>query len=133
MRTLLAAGTVAAALLSSAEPGWSAEPAPGATVEDLLARVRKFNPEVAAAALEREAAVAKIYPAGALDDPMVNLSRDQGFRQTLFPASPEFPLWGKRDLRRAVAEAYAAVAAGLRNNLGIEIVEQNTDPFAQCY
>jgi hypothetical protein len=76
MRTLLAAGIVTAVLLSSAQPRSSAEPAPGVTVDDLLARVRKFNPEVAAAALDREAAVAKIYPAGALDDPMVNLSRD---------------------------------------------------------
>ena len=47
--------------------------APGATVDELLARVRNLNPELAAAALERESAAAKIYPAGALDDPMVNL------------------------------------------------------------
>src|SRR5262249_9839749 len=74
MRTLLAASIAAGLLILSPEPGSSAEPLPGATVEDLLARVRKFNPELAAAALDREAAVAKIYPAGALDDPMVNLS-----------------------------------------------------------
>jgi hypothetical protein len=48
MRTLLAAGIVTGVLLSFAEPGSSAEPIPGATVDDLLARVRKFNPEVAA-------------------------------------------------------------------------------------
>jgi outer membrane protein TolC len=133
MRTLLAAGTVAAALLSSAEPGLSAEPAPGATVDDLLARVRKFNPELAAAALEREAAVAKIYPAGALDDPMVNLSRDQGFRQTLFTASQEFPLWGKRDLRRGVAEANAAASAGREGSVTTELIEQTKVVFSQYY
>jgi cobalt-zinc-cadmium efflux system outer membrane protein len=133
MRTLLAAGTVAAALLSSAVPGWSAEPAPGATVNDLLARVRKFNPELAAAALEREAAVAKIYPAGALDDPMVNLSRDQGFRQTLFTASQEFPLWGKRDLRRGVAEANAAASAGREGSATAELAEQTKVVFSQYF
>ena len=79
-------------------------PSPGIAVDDLLALVKNFNPELAAAALDREAAAAKIYPAGALDDPMVNLSRDQGFRQTLLTVSQDFPLWGKRELRREVAE-----------------------------
>lgn len=110
-----------------------AEPAPGATVDDLLARVRKFNPELAAAALDREAAVAKIYPAGALEDPMVSLSRDQGFRQTLFAASQEFPLWGKRDLRRGVAEANAAASAGREGSVGAELAEQTKIVFAQYY
>src|SRR5438132_9401447 len=76
----------------------SPEDLPGAAVDDLLTRVRNFNPELAAAALDREAAVAKVYPAGALDDPMVNLSRDQGFRPTLLTLSQDFPLWGKREL-----------------------------------
>src|SRR5437899_4441437 len=107
--------------------------APGATVNELLARVRNLNPELAAAALEREAAVAKIYPAGALDDPMVNLSRDQGFRQTLLTASQDFPLWGKRDLRKAIAEANAEVAAGRPNSLGLELEEQTKIAFAQYY
>jgi cobalt-zinc-cadmium efflux system outer membrane protein len=120
-------------LLSSFEARSGAEPVPGATVSELLARVRNLNPELAAAALEREAAVAKIYPAGALDDPMVNLSRDQGFRQTLFTASQEFPLWGKRDLRKAVAEANAEVAAGRQNSLGLELEEQTKVVFAQYY
>jgi outer membrane protein TolC len=130
---LLAAGIIAVGLLSSPEAGSGAEPIPGASVNELLARVRNLNPELAAAALEREAAVAKIYPAGALDDPMVNLSRDQGFRQTLFTASQEFPLWGKRDLRKAVAEANAEVAAGRRNSLGLDLEEQTKVVFAQYY
>jgi outer membrane protein, heavy metal efflux system len=133
MRTLLTAGVVAAVLLSSAEPGSGAEPVPGATIDDLLARVRKFNPELAAAALEREAAVAKIYPAGALDDPMVNLTRDQGFRQTLFTASQDFPLWGKRDLRRGVAEANAAAAADRQGSVTAELEEQTKVVFSQYY
>ncbi len=133
MRTLVAAGIVTGVLLLPAEPGSRAEPIPGATVEDLLTRVRKFNPELAAAALEREAAVAKIYPAGALDDPMVNLSRDQGFRQTLFTASQEFPLWGKRDLRRGVAEANAAASAGRQGSVGAELEEQTKVVFSQYY
>jgi cobalt-zinc-cadmium efflux system outer membrane protein len=130
---LLAVGIVAAGLLSSSRVGWSAEPAPGATVDTLLARVRNFNPELAAAALEREAAVAKIYPAGALDDPMVNLSRDQGFRQWLFTGSQDFPLWGKRDLRRGVAEANAAAAAGRADSVNADLEEQTKVVFSQYY
>ncbi len=133
MRTLVAAGIVTGILLLPAEPGSRAEPIPGATVEDLLTRVRKFNPELAAAALEREAAVAKIYPAGALDDPMVNLSRDQGFRQWLFTASQDFALWGKRDLRRGVAEANAAAAAGRAGSVNADLEEQTKIVFSQYY
>ena len=133
MQTVVAAGIITGVLLLSAEPGSSAEPVPGATVDDLLTRVRKFNPELAAAALDREAAVAKIYPAGALDDPMISLSRDQAFRQTLFTASQDFPLWGKRDLRRGVAEANAAASAGRESSVTAELEEQTKVVFSQYY
>ena len=133
MKTFLATGIVAAVLLASAQPGSRAERGPGATVDDLLARVRKFNPEVAAAALDREAAVAKIYPAGALDDPMVNLSRDQAFRQILFTASQDFPLWGKRDLRRGVAEANAGASAGREGSVMAELEEETKVVFSQYF
>ncbi len=106
---------------------------PGATVDELLALVRGFNPEVAAAALEREAAVAKIYPAGALDDPMLNLSRDLGFRQTMVTVAQEFPLWGKRELRREVAEANATAARGKEAGVTSELQEQVKMVFAQYY
>ena len=106
---------------------------PGATVDGLLELVRTYNPEVAAAALDREAAVAKIYPAGALDDPMVSLSRDQGFRQTLLTVSQEFPLWGKRELRREVARANATAARGREGSVISELREQLKMVFAQYY
>jgi cobalt-zinc-cadmium efflux system outer membrane protein len=134
MKPLVRMGSVAVALLvGSTQVAWSGERVPGATVDELLARVRQFNPELAAAALEREAAVAKTYPAGALDDAMVNLTRDQGFRQTLFTASQDFPLWGKRDLRRGVAEANAAAAAGRQGSVTAELEEQTKVVFSQYY
>src|SRR5712691_2099789 len=61
----------------------SVESLPGANVEGLLILVKNYNPNLAAAALDAEEAAAKVYPAGALDNPMVNLSRDEGFRQTM--------------------------------------------------
>lgn len=106
---------------------------PGATVDDLLGLVRNFNPELAAAALDREAAVAKIYPAGALDDPMVNLSRDQGFRQTLLTVSQDFPLWGKRELRREVARENANAVRGKEGGVTSDLREQVKMVFAQYY
>ena len=106
---------------------------PGATVGNLLGLVRSFNPEVAAAALDREAAVAKIYPAGALDDPMLNLSRDQGFRQTLLTFSQDFPLWGKREVRREIATANANAARAREGGVTNNLQEQVKMVFAQYY
>jgi cobalt-zinc-cadmium efflux system outer membrane protein len=128
--------SVAAAILAadpSARAAANAAPAPGATVEELLALVRNFNPDLAAAALDREQAVAKIYPAGALDDPMLNLGRDQGFRNTTFSVSQEFPLWGKRELRSGVATADAAAAKGREGSVAAELEEQVKVTFAQYY
>jgi cobalt-zinc-cadmium efflux system outer membrane protein len=128
---------VAAAILAAADPSSpaaaNAEPAPGATVEELLALVRTFNPDLAAAALDREQAVAKIYPAGALDDPTLTLGRDQGFRNTTFSVSQEFPLWGKRELRSGVATADAAAARGREGSVATELEEQVKVTFAQYY
>ena len=108
-------------------------PAPGATVDELLSLVRKFNPALAAAALDREAAVAKIGPAGALEDPMVSYTRDQGFRQSLYTVSQSFPLWGKRDLRTGVATATADAARGREGSVARDIEERLKVTFAQYY
>ena len=132
---VLATGIATAMVLaiSSAHAKSSADAPPGATVEELLALVKDVNPELAGAALEREQAIAKIYPAGALDDPTINLSRDQGFRQTLFSVSQDFPLWGKRDLRKEVATADAAAAKGREAGVTAELNEQVKVSFAQYY
>jgi len=87
-----------------------AQDAPGTHVDELLMRARELNPELAAAALESDAAAAMVRSAGALEDPSLNLTRDQGFRQTLVTVSQDFPLWGKRDLKRKIAGADAAGA-----------------------
>jgi multidrug efflux pump subunit AcrA (membrane-fusion protein) len=105
----------------------------GSNVKALLDRVRNFNPELAAAALDSEEAPAKIVPAGALDDPMINLTRDQGFRQTIFSVSQDFPLWGKRTLREDVARATATSAKGRERSVAVELEERVKVTFAQYY
>lgn len=106
---------------------------PGATVQELLALVREFNPELAAAALDTESAIAKIVPAGSLDDPMVNLTRDQGFRQTLYTVSQEIPLWGKLELRADMASANAQAAKGQQDSVKSQLEERLKVAFAQYY
>jgi cobalt-zinc-cadmium efflux system outer membrane protein len=106
---------------------------PGSTVGELLTLVKRFNPDLAAAALDREEAVSKIFPAGALDDPTLNLARDQGFRQTTAAISQEFPLWGKRDLRTKVAEENANAARGQESDVAQQLEEQVKVAFAQYY
>jgi outer membrane protein TolC len=122
-----------AVLLVAVPADLQAQPTPGATVDELLAIARRLNHEVAAAALESEAAIARIGPAGALDDPMINFSRDQGFRQTIVTLSQEFPLWGKRTLRRGVAEAQALAARGREHTVATEIQQRVKVTFAQYY
>ena len=106
---------------------------PGATLSELLALVRKFNPELAAAALDTEAAIDKIVPAGSWDDPTVSLMRDQGFRQTLFTVSQEIPLWGKLRLREDVASAAAQGTEAQQRGIKAEIEERLKVAFAQYY
>lgn len=131
----LMVGIVVSALTvsASAQAAPASETAPGTSVEELLALVRTFNPDLAAAALESEAAVAKILPAGALDDPTLNVARDQGFRQTTASVSQDFPLWGKRELRKGVAEENAKAARGREAGVGKELDEQIKITFAQYY
>jgi cobalt-zinc-cadmium efflux system outer membrane protein len=93
----------------------------GANIAALLAIARSTSPEVAAAALDAEAARAKVASAGALPDPVAsieneNFSRNStsGQGQTVrFRVMQEFPLWGKRELRSDIA-GYDALAANHR-------------------
>ena len=120
-------------VLAAETTGAGVETVPGANVEGLLALVKNYNPNLAAAALDAEEAAAKVYPAGALDDPMVTLSRDEGFRQTMLSVSQEFPFWGKRGLRRGVAEANARSARDRQGSVQRELEEQLKVAFAQYY
>ena len=99
---------------------------PGRTVASLLDYARENNPEYAAMRYEAQAAQERIEPAGALMDPKVQIEwRDitkmgeQG--ATLSPSRvgstkyllmQDLPWYGKRDLKREIAELEAAGAEG---------------------
>lgn len=123
-------------------------PAPGARVEELLELARQRNPELAAMGHEAEAARERVQPAGALPDPMGRLERrDVGNQMgngdfNLLPArvgsakytvAQTIPLWGKRDLKREVAEADAAQAQARRSGTWAELAAKVKTAFAQYY
>ena len=87
-------------------------------LSDLLSEAVANNPELAAARSERDAAHQRIAPAGALDDPMlevgvVNVPVDswslnrEDMTMKMLGLFQKVPFPGKRDLRRAVATADA--------------------------
>ncbi len=123
---------------AAATPALAQETALGTSVESLLDYAKPRNPEYAAMRLEAEAARERVYPAGALPDPMLrtelqNVTNFDGESSTSFNLLPSrvgstkytliqsLPFWGKRDLKREAAEAEADVAQG---KAGITWTEQ---------
>lgn len=101
---------------------YGAEPATAnerlVTLETLLQRVRAESPEIAAAQQELEAARQRISPAGALDDPMLEVGvtnlpveslsfRREDMTMKMLGLAQRVPYPGKRALRAAVASAEA--------------------------
>ncbi len=121
---LLAAALAAAVATAHAEP---AERPIGSNVESLLDYARARNPEYAAMRLEAEAAAERVYPAGALPDPMLRMELQNitnypaetnanllpsRVGSTKYTLTQPLPFWGKRDLKREVAAAEAEAAQG---------------------
>lgn len=89
---------------------------------DLLAIARRMNPDVAAAALDADAARARVNYAGAWDDPKVKIemtspSDDFGsISQETYEIRQMLPLWGQATLKREIADWEASKAtASLRD------------------
>src|SRR5438093_1584526 len=111
---------------------------PGSTVGELVALARQLSPELAAAALSAEAAVARITSAGALPDPTLRVDADNLDQRnramngttTVFRLMQEFPLWGKQDLKREMAAFDAAAAKYRRRGAALELVARVKSVFA---
>jgi len=123
-----------------AEPPVSATAAPGATLEQVLAIARRLSPDLAARALDTEAAQARVAIAGSLADPTLRITSDEidrtsGPRQNkmLFTVEQEFPLWGKLDLRRDQANADVARSRADTRVTEAELIEKVKVGFAQYY
>lgn len=138
---LLAACALPPALASEAIP--SGGPL-GATVQALLAWADQHNLELGAWRDETDAAAARVEPAGALDDPMFRMELEGIDRNnpnllpnrvgaTKYTVLQSFPLWGKRDLRRELAEAEYSQAKGKNAASVAEIHTRIKTAFAMYY
>lgn len=115
--------------------------APGATVGELTALARQLSPDLAAAALSAEAAIARITSAGALPDPTARVTADNLDQRnvsmngttTNYRLMQEFPLWGKLDLKRDIASFEATAAQYRRRNAELELVARVKGVFAARY
>ena len=125
-----------------------AEPLPGANVESLLKLAREVNPELAAMRHEAQAASERINSAGALPDPMLRTELQDITRQgtassvnllpgtagsTKYTLIQAVPFWGKRDLRRELAEAEAQQAQGRVNTSWEDLAARIKTSYAQYY
>ena len=142
---LLVTSTLALlAILLAAAPACAEAPvslqAPGATLDEVLAIARRLSPDLAARALDTEAAQARVAIAGSLADPTLRITSDEidrtsGPRQNkmFFTVEQEFPLWGKLDLRRDQANADVARSRADTRVTEAELIEKVKVASAQYY
>jgi cobalt-zinc-cadmium efflux system outer membrane protein len=113
---------------------------PGATLDEVLAIARRLSPELAARALDTEAAQARADIAGSLADPTIRITSDEIDRTSgprlnkmYYTVEQEFPLWGKLGLRRAQAGAEVARTKADTRMTEAELIEKVKVAFAQYY
>ena len=122
LATLLCAAAATSVPVLADEPD-------AAPLQALIGQAIKANPEIAAAAREKEAAAHRVSPAGAFDDPMLEaglisvpiqswrLNRED-MTMKMLGISQRLPYPGKRGLREAVAAKDAeSVALGYRETV----------------
>ena len=124
----------------------------GRDVASLLDYARRNNPEYAAMRLEAEAAGERVYPAGALPDPVLraelqnitnyNMETGNSSGVNLLPSRvgstkytfmQPLPFWGKRDLKRDAARAEADAAQGRAGASWAELAARIKTAFAQYF
>lgn len=117
---------------------------PGSSVDELLAMARTMNPGLAAAALEAQAAQARIGTTGQYPDPMFRTEFEDitgtGTRyapdtlgRVKYTIEQTIPLWGKLDLQRKVAVAEAGAASEQRRAVENELAARIKIAFANAY
>ena len=111
---------------------------PGATLESVLGVARQLSPELAARALDADAARARVGIAGSLPDPTVRVMSDEmprssGRRENMmiYSFEQEIPLGGRRDLRRQAARAEVSQMAAQAQAADVELVETVKVAFAR--
>ena len=133
--------------LGVATPVLSQDVAIGRTVDSLLDYASNNNPEYASMRFEADAAGERVTPAGALPDPrlkieLMDITKMGEQNATLNPSrvgstqytvTQELPWYGKRDLKREIAEMEAEGARGRARGSWAEIAAQLKTAHAQLY
>ena len=148
MRHVFYAG-VAAVLLAVGAPliSRAGEPVPGASVEGLLTLAKERNPEYASMRLEAQAAAERVTPAGALPDPrlrteLMDITRMGEQNPSILPGNvgstrytlmQDVPWFGKRDLKRKIAEFEVQTSDGKALTTWSELVAKIKATQAQRY
>lgn len=143
-RTLLCASTAWLLLIF---PAAAQESDLGASLSGLLDYARKGNPEYAAMRAELDASTQRVESAGALPDPRFRAELRDVTRQgdqsplllpgqvgsTRYLLMQEFPWYGKRDLKRNIAEQDVEAARGRSQGAWIEIASRIKLAYARLY
>jgi len=133
--------------LGLAYPVLAQEATLGKTVESLLDYAKNNNPEYASMRYEADAAGERITPAGALPDPrfrteFMDVTKMGEQNPTLLPNQvgstkyllmQDIPWYGKRDLKRSIAELDAESAQGKAQGSWAEIAARLKTAHAQLY
>jgi len=120
---------------------------PGRDVESLLALARERNPEYASMRHEADAAVERVVPAGNLADPRLRTElmdvtkggqqnptlNPSGVGSTRYTLMQDIPWFGKRDLKREIAELEADGARGRATGAWSDIASRIKVAYAQLY
>ncbi len=138
----------AAAVLLALGAGAAAGAELGENVQSLLEHARAQNPELASMRAEAEAAAQRVQPAGALPDPVLrvelmnvnNYGSDAGFNllpsrvgETKYTLMQMLPAWGKRDLKRDVAQADVRQAQAKTSAAWTELAMKIKTSYARYY
>jgi len=144
----LQTGVLAVLLALSAPVGAQASAgAPGASVESLLQWAKERNPDYASMRFEAQAAAERVQPAGALMDPKfrtewMDITRMGEQNPTLLPANvgstrytvmQDLPWFGKRDLKRDIAQFEAVGSQGKVRGTWSELAAKIKTTHAQRY
>lgn len=120
------------------------EPVPGADLASVRTWLLQHNPELRALQAESEAADARIYPAGALPDPMASVGlRDidpdhpsllpGNVGSTSYQLRQRVPLWGKRGLARDVAGSLARAADMQRDATALDLLAEAESAYVRYW
>lgn len=140
-------GMIIAMALGWAGMARAQEPLPGASVDSLLEYARAHNPQYAAMRMEADAAMERVQPAGALPDPkfrveLRDISKFGSQDPTLLPSRvgstryllmQDVPWFGKRDLKREIADLTAESTKGNATATWVELAARIKSTYAQLY